>query len=193
MLATLTDEMTSIVDARTGNSVRNANVVKRGGMMASYKRRDTETEYLGRGMVRIRDARDGVGGTSTKRVPRNTLDPLAAMAWLRFLTLEEGERAVMHTLDVGLILRVEAVGRGHGQPERMPSLVAGLGIDVDKIKVIEGTLTAVDRFDQPLPGRKSFSFRAWFSGDERGIPLVLESDLWMGVIRLQLRAYDPPR
>jgi hypothetical protein len=35
--------------------------------------------------------------------------------------------------------------------------------------------------------------RAWISDDGRRIPLVLESDIWLGVVRLILTQYDPPQ
>ncbi len=171
MIATVTDEMVSIVDARTGASVENVNLVTQGGLLASYKRRDTITEYEGRGHVRIVDAKDGK---------------------IRQLALEDGERASTHTLDATALLRVEVIGRGLKRPDQVPSIAAGLGIGADQIRMVEGTLTRVDKYDQPIPGKRKFTFRAYLSADARNIPLLLESDLWLGVIRLSLARYDPP-
>ncbi|HWB82184.1 MAG TPA: hypothetical protein VG755_44780, partial [Nannocystaceae bacterium] len=57
---------------------------------------------------------------------------------------------------------------------------------------ITGTMTRVDAFDQPLPGKRVFSMRAWLSADARKIPLAMESDMWVGALRLELSSYDPP-
>jgi hypothetical protein len=34
--------------------------------------------------------------------------------------------------------------------------------------------------------------RVWVSNEGRRIPLMIESDLWLGVVRLILTQYDPP-
>jgi hypothetical protein len=34
--------------------------------------------------------------------------------------------------------------------------------------------------------------RVWVSSEGRRIPLMIESDLWLGVVRLILTQYDPP-
>lgn len=193
MLATVTDEMESLIDARTGASVSNSNHVTRGGLMAPYRDRRTQTDYEGRGYVRISDVKDDdAPKRKNSLVPEDTLDPLALMAWARFLDLEDGERAVVHTLDVRALLRVEVVGRGRKAPDDLPSLVTALGIAKTDISMIEGTLTRVDRHDQPIPDKRPFTFRAYISADGRGIPLVMETDIWVGVFRLSLAGYDPP-
>lgn len=194
MLATVTDEMYAIIDARTGASIDNHNHVIRGGLMAPYKDRHTQTDYEGRGYVRIVDTKDDKRPKRlAKQVPETTMDPLALMAWARFLDLEDGERAVVHTLDARALLRVEVVGRGRKAPDTIPSLAKALGIGKSDISMIEGTLTRVDQHDQPLPNKRSTTFRAYISADGRGIPIVMETDIYVGVFRLSLAGYDPPR
>jgi hypothetical protein len=58
---------------------------------------------------------------------------------------------------------------------------------------VEGVLTRVDNFDQPIPGKRVYELSAWISADERRIPLAMESDMWVGSLRLELSGYDPPR
>jgi len=194
MLATVTDEMYAIIDAKTGASIDNHNHVIRGGLMAPYNDRHTQTDYEGRGYVRIVDTKDDKNPKRlSKEVPETTLDPLALMAWARFLDLEDGERAVVHTLDARTLLRVEVVGRGRKAPDTIPSLAKALGIGKSDISMIEGTLTRVDRFDRPVPNKRSTTFRAYISNDGRGIPIVMETDIYVGVFRLSLAGYDPPR
>ena len=55
--------------------------------------------------------------------------------------------------------------------------------------MIEGTLTRVDRYDVPIPDKDVFTFRAYLTKD--GIPLVMETDLFLGVMRLILERYTP--
>lgn len=193
LLATVVDHMTSIVDGETGASIKNVNVVTRGGLMADYKKRVTTIDFEGRGHVRIVDDKDGKTRKLTKPVPIDTLDPLGAMAWVRSLDLEEGEKAVAHALDGKVLLRVEVVGRGRGKLDPMPSIAAGLGLGQKDLNMIEGTATRVDRYDVPIPDKRPYTFRAWVSNDGRGLLLALESDMWLGVIKLVLARYDPPR
>ena len=114
------------------------------------------------------------------------------MAWVRSLDLAEGERARSHVLDGKVLMRMEVVGRGPAKLDPMPGIVTALGVKPDEIRLLEGKLTRVDNFDVPLPGKRVYQFRAWLSSDERRLVLRLESDMWLGVIRLSLAAYDPP-
>ena len=75
----------------------------------------------------------------------------------------------------------------------MPSVASGLGIDPKNVKLIEGTATRVDKYDVPIPEKRAYAFRAWISNDGRGLLLTLETDMWLGVLRLQLSRYDPPQ
>ena len=63
----------------------------------------------------------------------------------------------------------------------------------DDVVMIEGTLTRVDAYDQAIPGKRIYVLRAWLSADERRIPLVIESDMWVSALRLELSSYDPPQ
>lgn len=193
VLATVTDHMYSIVDGETGASIKNVNVVTRAGLMAEYKKRVTTIDFEGRGHIRIVDDKDGKVRKKTTHIPTDTLDPLGAMAWVRSLNLQEGETAVAHALDGKVLLRVEVVGRGVDDPDPMPSIAAGLGIKKGDVNLVEGTATRVDRYDVPIPDKRPYTFRAWVSNDGRGILLALESDMWLGVIRLVLSKYDAPR
>jgi hypothetical protein len=192
LLASVTDEMTSLVDAHTGAAVQNVNVVRRSGLMAEYKLRRTTIDFEGRGKIRVVDDKDGKTRKLGKVVPRDTLDPLGAMAWVRSLDLDEGERGAAHAMDGSVLLRVEVVGRGPVPLDPMPSIASGLRIAPQSVRLIEGTATRVDRFDVPLPGKRPYTFRAWVSDDDRAILLALESDMWLGVVRIVLAGYDPP-
>ena len=192
LLAQVTDEMVAVIDAETGASVDNNNEVNATGVFAKYAHRETTTQYEGRGFVRVTDVKDGKRRLVVKRVPEDTVDPLTIMAWVRTLDLAEGERAVAHTLDATALLRVEAVGRGLRRPDKLPTIATALEVSPDNIRLIEGRMVRVDRYDEPIPGRREISFRAYVSADERALPVVMETDLWMGVIRLLLAGYDPP-
>ena len=74
----------------------------------------------------------------------------------------------------------------------MPTIGTALGVDPDKVYELEGVITRVDAHGAAIPGKRTYQLRVWVSGDERRIPLVLESDMWLGVIRLILTQYDPP-
>jgi hypothetical protein len=193
MLATLEDDMVALVDRETGLSVRNENVVRRGGLMPPYRHRETVTQYVGRGFVRVVDTRDGKARSAVREVPEDTVDPLSALVWIRNLDLEPSQRAQIHTLDVTMVVRIAVVSRGRTPAPVFPSLAAGLGIQPDELELLEGTITEVDRWGEPIPERPEFRFRAWLSDDALRIPVYIESDLWAGVIRMQLSSYDPPR
>ena len=192
MLSTVRADVATWIDRRTGVSVHNEMVIRRSGLGAAYKTRVTKTEYEGRGRVRISDDVDGKVRKFVRTLPADTLDDLAVMAWVRSLDLAEGERARSHVLDGRVLMRMEVVGRGNSTLDPMPGIVTALGVAPDQIRLLEGTLTRVDNFDVPLPGKRVYNFRAWLSADDRRLVLRLESDMWLGVIRLGLAAYDPP-
>jgi hypothetical protein len=74
----------------------------------------------------------------------------------------------------------------------VPGIVTALGLASGDIDMIEGTITRVDKFDRAIPDKRVYKLRAWLSADERRIPLALESDMWVGAIRLDLAQYQPP-
>ncbi|MEE9386642.1 MAG: DUF3108 domain-containing protein [Nannocystaceae bacterium] len=193
MLATVSDEMVSWVDAQTGAPVLNTNVITRTGLMAPYKRRETVAVYEGRGQVRLVDTRDRKTRKVTKRLPEDTLDALSAMAWVRSLDLALGERATVHALDGGALMRIDVINRGQRPLRPMPSIGTALNIRQADLTLLEGTVTRVSRHKVPIPGKRVASFRSWVSNDDRRIILALESDMWLGVIRIVLSRYDPPR
>ncbi|TPV94070.1 MAG: DUF3108 domain-containing protein [Myxococcales bacterium FL481] len=193
MLATVTDEMTSWVDAETGAPVLNHNVVKRSGLMAPYARRETHSVYEGRGSVRIVDRRDERVRKLSKHLPEDTLDAMGAMAWVRSLRLEPGERASAHALDGTLLMRIDVINRGRKPLRPMPSLGTALGLGDHNLELLEGTVTRVGRHKTPKPDARVASFRTWVSTDDRRIILALESDMWLGVIRIVLSRYDGPQ
>ena len=193
LLATVTDDLTTLIDARTGAAVSSENVLHYSGWAPSkYKHRVTTATYQGRGSVRIVDVKDGKTRKKLKRVPIDTFDPLSAMAWVRSLNLKEGERAKAHAIDGTTLLRVEIHSKGIKPVKGSPSIVTALELKPEQITKLEGTLTRVDRYDRAIPGKRVYKLRAWISNDHRRIPLVLESDMWVGAIRLELSAYDPP-
>ena len=192
MLSTVRADVATWIDRRTGVSVKNEMLIRRSGLGAAYKKRVTHTAYEGRGRVRITDDVDGKVRKFVRTLPADTLDDLAVMAWVRSLDLAEGERARAHVLDGRVLMRMEVVGRGKSKLDPMPGIVTALGVAPDQIRLLEGTLTRVDNFDVPLPGKRVYNFRAWLSADDRRLVLRLESDMWLGVIRLGLAAYDPP-
>lgn len=193
LLATVTDEMVSYIDAQTGAAITSRNVLHYSGFSPrKYKHRDTQHAYEGRGQVRIVDTKDEAVKKKLHQVPNDTYDPLSVMAWVRSLPLEDGDRAKAHVVDGLTLMRVEIVSRGRSRLEPLPSMVAALGLRSDDVVLIEGTMTRVDEHGAAIPGKKAFSMRAWLSADERRIPLVMESDLWVGAIRLVLSGYDPP-
>lgn len=193
LLATVTDDMTTLVDAQTGAAISSQNVLHYSGFAPrKYKHRDTRHAYEGRGQVRIVDTKDDAVKKKLQRAPNDTYDPLSIMAWVRSLRLEKGERAKAHVVDGLTLMRVEIVSHGRDRLDPMPSMVAALGLEATDVVRIDGTITRVDEHGTAIPGKKSFSLRAWLSADERRVPLVMESDLWVGAIRLVLSGYDPP-
>ncbi|MBK6917560.1 MAG: DUF3108 domain-containing protein [Deltaproteobacteria bacterium] len=193
LLATVTDDMVTLLDARSGATVWSENVLVYGGWSpVGYKRRVTTASYEGRGQVRIDDVKDGKSRKHLKRTPVDTFDPLGAMAWVRAQRLEPGDRAKTHVIDGTTLMRIEVEALPRAAMERMPSVAKALGLGKHDVVPITGTLTRVDPFDQPLPGKRVFTMRAWLSADARRIPLAMESDMWVGALRLELTSYDPP-
>jgi len=193
LLATVNDDMVTLVDARTGAAVHSENTLVYGGWSpVGYKRRVTTASYEGRGQVRIVDSKDGKRRKHLKRVPLNTFDPLSVMAWVRAQRLAPGEKATAHVIDGITLMRIEVETLPRGPMENMPSVAKALGLSRNDALKILGTMTRVDGFGQPLPGKRVFSMRAWLSADDRRIPLAMESDMWVGALRLELTAYDPP-
>ena len=195
LLTTLTYDITSWVDAVSGAPVEGLAITKRTSM-GRTRQRQVETEFLGRGLVEIAETRQAESTTTSppirRRIPGDTFDTLSIMAWVRALELGPGERARTHALDGKVLLRVEIVGKGRTRLEPMPSIGTALGIGAEDVYELEGSITRVDPFGVPMPGKKSYKMRAWLSADGRRIPLVLESDIWLGVVRLILTQYDPP-
>ncbi|GEM_PF-3097559 len=192
LLATITDHITTHVDATTGAPVTSVNRLERSGLPGRYRQRETTSMHEGRAQVRLIDIRDGETNEHLEQVPSDTFDALSIMAWVRFLELAPGERAKAHAIDGRALMRVEIVSRGPSRLQVVPSLTRALGLAADDVYMIEGTVTRVDKFDTPLPGRRTYTLRAWLSDDTRKIPLVLESDMWLGSIRLTLSSYHPP-
>lgn len=193
LLTSMEDRMTTWVDAQTGAVVSSVNVIDRSGLGTSkYKKRVTETDFEGRGYIRLVDARDQKTTKMTRQVPRDTFDPLSAMAWVRSLNLGDGERAMAHVLDGRALLRVEVIGRGKSKLDPLPSVAQGLGVQPDDVYLLEGTLSRVDRFGVVRDDKRKFSFRAYVTQDERRLLLAIETDMWLGVLRLVLNRYDPP-
>ena len=194
LLSTMEDKMITWVDAGSGAVVQSINMLDRAGLGTSgkYKKRVTETDFEGRGYIRIVDARDEKTTKKTQQVPRNTFDPLSAMAWVRSLDLGEGEMATAHVLDGTVLLKVEVIGRGRAKLDPMPSIAQGLGVKPEDVFLLEGTLSRVDRYGVVREDKRKFSFRAYMTQDERRLLLAIETDMWMGVLRLVLNRYDPP-
>jgi hypothetical protein len=193
LLATVTDDLTTIIDADSGAAVSSHNILRYSGWAPGrYKLRVTDATYEGRGSVRVIDTKDGKAKTKVMRVPIDTFDPLSAMAWVRSLELSEGDRAKAHAIDGTTLLRIEIECKGPGEPAILPSITSALELGPEGITLLEGTLTRVDRYDQAIPGKRVYKMRAWVTNDVRRIPLLLESDMWVGAVRLELSAYDPP-
>ncbi len=192
LLTTITYELEHFVDASTGAPVRTTARIKRDGLPGRYKRRETSSTYMGRGYVEIVDRRDDRTRRIERTIPVDTFDSLATMAWVRALDLEDGETAKIYALDGRTLLRVDITGRGLSPLESMPTIGTALGVDPAKVYELEGVITRVDSHGAAIPGKRTYSLRVWVSGDDRRIPLMLESDMWLGVIRLILNQYDPP-
>jgi hypothetical protein len=192
LLTTLTYDMASYVDATTGAPMLTGAITKRDGMATTYKRRETTSTFHGRGYVEIADDKDGKVTTSRKRLPIDTFDPMSVMAWVRSLDLEPGGKAKAYGLDGGTLLRVDITSRGPLRFNDMPSIGTALGIAPNQVVAYDGAITRVDRHGAAIPGKKVYKMRVWVSSEGRRIPLMIESDLWLGVVRLILTQYDPP-
>lgn len=193
LLATVTDDIVTYVDAQSGATIRSVSEIRFSGWSATkYRHRVTEQTYDGRGYVRIVDTKDNKAKRKQRHIPLDTFDPLSGMAWIRSLALENGDTARVHIIDGTTLLRVDLESRGFQPIPDMPSIGHALGIDPNATLALEGTLTRVDAFDQPIQGKRVYRFQAWMSGDDRRIPLAIESDMWVGALRMALTGYDPP-
>ncbi len=193
LLASMEDRIITTVDSSTGAVTRTVNILERSGIGASkLKRRVTETDFEGRGHIRIVDDRDGKTTQVVRDVPRNTFDAMSAMAWVRSLNLAPGELATAHVLDGRVLMRVDVVGRGLAKLDPMPSVAHGLGVKPGDVTLLEGTLARVDRWGVVREDKRKFSFRAYVTNDDRRLLLAIETDMWLGVLRLVLNRYDPP-
>ncbi|PRP92122.1 hypothetical protein ENSA5_51410 [Enhygromyxa salina] len=194
LLTSMEDRMITWIDAGDGAVVSSVNILDRGGLGTGgrYKKRVTEIEYEGRGHIRITDAKDERTTKMTRHVPRDTFDPLAAMAWVRSLDLGDGEMASAHVMDGKVLLKVEVIGRGKARLDPMPSVAQGLGVNGDDVRLLEGTLSWVDRYGVVREEKRTYTFRAYVTHDERRLLLAIETDMWLGVLKLVLNRYDPP-
>jgi len=192
LLTTIVYDMAAYVDAVTGAPLQTGSITKREGFSSTYKRREITTTFFGRGFVEIADDKDGKASTTRRRLPVDTFDPLSIMAWVRSLDLENGAKAKAYGLDGTALLRVDIISRGPIRMPEMPPLAAALGITSEQVIAYDGTITRVDRQGAAIPGKKAYKMRFWVSNEGRRIPLMIESDLWLGVVRLILTQYDPP-
>jgi hypothetical protein len=194
LLTSMEDRMITWIDAGNGAVISSVNILDRGGFGVGnkYKRRVTEIEYEGRGSIRITDAKDEKTTKMTRQVPRDTFDPLSAMAWVRSLDLADGEMVSAHAMDGKVLLKVEVIGRGKAKLDPMPSVAQGLGVGPDDVHLLEGTLSWVDRYGVVREDLRKYSFRAYVTHDERRLLLAIETDMWLGVLKLVLNRYDPP-
>jgi hypothetical protein len=192
LLTTIVYDMAAYLDAVTGAPLQTGSITRREGLSTTYKRREITTTFFGRGFVEIADDRDGKTTTSRRRLPVDTFDPLSIMAWVRSLDLENGEKAKAYGLDGTTLLRVDIISRGPIRMTELPPLASALGISPEQVVAFDGTLTRVDRHGVAIPGKKAYKMRFWVSNEGRRIPLMIESDLWLGVVRLILTQYDPP-
>lgn len=192
LLTTVTDHMTSWIDAETGAPLRVLNILDQEGIGAKYKHRETLTEFQGRGYVRIHDVRDEKVRNRTRHLPADTFDPMAAIAWVRGLEIDPGQTVTAHALDGSALLRMVVTHKGPSRLEPLPSVAAGLGVRQEFIDLYEGRLTRVDRYDRPILGKREFGFRAWVDRRAPKLLLALESDMWIGVVKILLSRYEPP-
>ncbi len=192
LLTTIVYDMAAYLDAVTGAPLQTGSITRREGLSTTYKRREITTTFFGRGFVEIADDRDGKTTTSRRRLPVDTFDPLSIMAWVRSLDLENGEKAKAYGLDGTTLLRVDIISRGPIRMADLPPLASALGIAPEQVVAYDGTITRVDRQGVAIPGKKAYKMRFWVSNEGRRIPLMIESDLWLGVVRLILTQYDPP-
>ncbi len=192
LLAKVTDDLDTWLDPVTGAPLASRNVIHYDGLRLRYRHRVTDTDFYGRGALRIADRKDERATTKHMRVPRDTFDPLSAMAWVRSLRLSPGKGATAHVMDGLALLRVEVVSRGRQAPEELPPIARALGIAPSTIERIDGRLVRVDARDRPKPGARVYTLRAYLSTDARRLPLLMETDMWVGRLRLVLAQYDPP-
>lgn len=193
LLSSMEDVMVTWVDASSGAPISSVNEFERSGLGTSkYKKRTTTTEFEGRGYIRVIDTRDTKTTKMTRHVPRDTLDPMAAMAWVRALDLADGERRSAHVLDGKVLLRLDVVGRGPAKLDPLPSVAVGLGVKPDDVRLLEGTLSWVDRHGVIREDQRTYQFRAFTTQGERRLLLAIETDMWLGVLKLVLNRYDPP-
>ena len=192
LLTTIVYDMAAYLDAETGAPLQIGAITRREGLASTYKRRETTATFFGRGFVEIVDDKDGKVSTSRKRLPVDTFDALSVMAWVRSLELEPGAKAKAYALDGQTLLRVDITSKGPMRTPDMPPLAAALIITQDQVVAYDGAITRVDKFGAAIPGKKVYKMRVWVSSEGRRIPLMIESDLWLGVVRLILTQYDPP-
>lgn len=192
LLTTVTDHMTSWIDAKTGAPLRVLNILDQEGIGAKYKHRETLSEFQGRGYVRIHDVRDEKVRNRTRHLPADTFDPMSGIAWVRALKIKPGETVTAHALDGSVLLRMVVTHKGPTRLDPLPSVAAGLGVKQEFIDLYEGRLTRVDRYDRPIPGKREFGFRAWVDRRPPKLLLALESDMWLGVVKIRLSRYEPP-
>lgn len=193
LLTTLTYKLENRVDRVTGAPISAFAVTDRDGLLkGKFRHRETTANFSGRGFVEIVDKKDDRVNKLTRRYPRDTFDSLGIMAWVRALELEPGEKTKAYALDGRTLLRVDVVGRGPAKLDPMPSIGTAIGIAPDDVFLLEGSVTRVDRHGVPIPGKRVYEMRVYVSDDGRKIPLVLESDMWLGTVRLELTHYDPP-
>lgn len=193
LLTTLVYDMATYADAKSGAPLETGSITRREGLPGTFKRRETASTFFGRGFVEITDKRDDRVASHRRRLPIDTFDALSIMAWVRSLELKAGEKAKAYGLDGTVLLRVDMTGKGPSRLDAMPPIGTSLGIAPDRVVQYEGVITRVDRYGAAIPGKKAYKLRVWLSDDGRRIPLVLESDIWLGVVRLLLTQYDPPR
>ncbi len=193
LLTTIVYDMAAYLDAETGAPLMTGAITRREGLASSYKRRETNVTFYGRGYVEIEDDKDGKKSSARRRLPVDTFDPLSVMAWVRSLDLPAGARAKAYGLDGSTLLRVDITSRGPTRTPDLPPLATAIGITPDQVVAYDGVITRVDKFGAAIPGKKAYKMRVWVSNEGRRIPLMIESDLWLGVVRLILTQYDPPQ
>lgn len=195
LLQSLEDRLITWVDAESGAVITSVNILDRSGFgtAGKFKKRVTATDFEGRGHIRIVDAKDAKTTTITRQVPRDTFDALSAMAWVRSLDLGDGEMVSAHVLDGKALLKVEVRGRGPATLDPLPSVALGLGVRPEDVYLLEGTLSRVDRYGVVRDDTRKYSFRAYLTRDERRLLLAIETDMWLGVLKLVLNRYDPPQ
>ncbi len=193
LLTTLTYKLENRIDRVTGAPLVAFATTDRDGLLkGKFRHRETTSNFSGRGYVEIVDKKDERVQKINRRYPLDTFDSLGIMAWVRSLELEPGQRAKAHALDGRTLLRVDVVGRGPSTLRSMPSIGTAIGIAEDDVYLLEGSITRVDRHGVPIPSKRVYEMRVYISDDGRKIPLVLESDMWLGTVRLELTHYDPP-